>query len=133
MNQKIMYTKKALVVEDEPMISRVCGRVLVALGFEVDFASNGRIALDMVRENQYELCLSDIRTPEMDGMEFYRIMQKECPRLAKSVIFTTGDLLNGKTNDFLKEVNRPYVLKPFSVAELTQIVKQTLEESLITL
>jgi DNA-binding NtrC family response regulator len=115
--------KKVLVVEDEPAISRACQRVLMAEGFEVDIAMNGLIAMQMVNENTYDLCLSDIRTPGMNGIELYRYLEKAHPELAKKVIFTTGDILSNNIEAFLLEVKRPYLPKPFMPDELTRIVK----------
>jgi CheY-like chemotaxis protein len=115
--------KKVLVVEDEPAISRACQRVLMAEGFEVDIAMNGLIAMQMVNENTYDLCLSDIRTPGMNGIELYRYLEQGHPYLAKKVIFTTGDILNNNIEVFLQEVKRPYLAKPFMPEDLTKIVK----------
>ena len=56
------------MVEDEPSIAKVCERILTAEGFQVDIAVNGEIALDMWREKDYDLCISDIRTPRMNGV-----------------------------------------------------------------
>jgi len=118
--------KIALVVEDEPMISRVCRKALMNNGFEVDIAINGLVAKKMVAERKYDLCLTDIRTPAMNGIELYRYLEKEYPALAERVIFTTGDVLSGNVNAFLKEVNRPFLPKPFSPSELAQVVEKAL-------
>jgi CheY-like chemotaxis protein len=122
--------KKALVVEDEPIISRVCQRVLTADGYEVETAMNGLIAMQMVTEKSYDLCLSDIRTPGMNGIELYRYMQQACPDLARKVIFTTGDVLSGNIEEFLKKVNLPYLAKPFAPDDLSAAIKAL--ESLIS-
>ena len=59
--------RRILVIEDEPLIGRVCTRTLSALGFEADLATDGLRALEMARREAYDLCLSDIRTPRMRG------------------------------------------------------------------
>lgn len=56
--------KSVLVVEDEPGIAAVCMRILSREGFQVDIAVNGEVALEMWRRKNYDLCLSDIRTPD---------------------------------------------------------------------
>jgi DNA-binding NtrC family response regulator len=114
--------KRALIVEDEPVIGRVCQRILKLKGYDVDLAVNGRIATEMVKENSYDVCVSDIRTPEMSGMDFYRFLEKEYPALAGKLIFSTGDVLSGNVGEFLKKVNRPYLAKPFTPDELSAIV-----------
>ncbi len=121
--------RKVLVVEDEPAIAEVCRRVLVGEGFEVDIAVNGKVAQDMLREQQddpccYDLCLIDIRTPEMNGTELYGWMKEAHPRLASRVIFTTGDVMGGDTGSFLEQAGRPFLPKPFSPDELRTIVRE---------
>ena len=69
--------KKILVVEDEPVISDLCQRVLTREGFEVDIAANGKVARDMIRGKPYDLCLIDIRTPEMNGVQFYQWLKEK--------------------------------------------------------
>ena len=128
MTQDNTKPKRALVVEDEPLISRVCRKTLTGVGFEVDIAVNGLVASKMVNEKKYDLCLADIRTPAMNGIELYRYLEKEYPDLARKVIFTTGDILSGNIDAFLKEANRPFLPKPFTPDELKRVVKQALKQ-----
>ena len=120
--------KKILVVEDEPGICDVCRRVLTGEGFEVDCAANGRVAQDMIEEKQYDLCLIDIKTPKMSGEELYQWLQKKYPQLTGRVIFTTGDVTGGDTQNFLKEAARPVLPKPFTPDELKNIVQEALKQ-----
>jgi DNA-binding response OmpR family regulator len=118
--------KSVLVVEDEPSISQVCLRALTSEGFEVDIADNGANAQDMLGEKGYDLCLIDIRTPVMNGKQFYQWVSENHPELVSGVIFTTGDLISGDTKNFLERVGRPFLPKPFTVDELKTIVRETL-------
>ena len=124
MNPGDTKRKRALVIEDEPIISRVCRKILTAEGFDVDLAANGLIAKEMVAKKEYDLCLSDVRTPEMNGMEFYAYIEKEFPVLANKVVFTTGDVFSGNINIFLKTCKRPFLQKPFLPDELKKIVRK---------
>jgi len=116
--------KFALVIEDEPAIGRACQRILTAEGFEVDIAGDGLIAKEFISKKSYDLCLSDIRLPKMNGMDLYRHIELEYPGLAQKVIFTTGDLLSKDTGKFLKESERPFLLKPFTPEQLRSVVKK---------
>ena len=122
---------KILVVEDEQVISRVCMRILRAEGFEVDIAINGQIAKDMVSKKEYALCLIDIRTPIMNGMELYQCLKEEHPELASRVLFTSGDVLSSSIAGFLREANRPYLRKPFTPDELRTAVAETLKQKML--
>jgi len=118
--------KSILVVEDEPVIAMVCTKTLSAEGFQVEVAANGKIALDILSQREYDLCLVDIRTPAMNGFELYEHLEKEHPEMAKRVVFSTGDVLSGNTKVFLERTNRPYLPKPFTPDELRTIVKTAL-------
>ena len=123
MEQTEVKGRSVLVVEDEPCIASVCMRILMAEGFQVDIAVNGEVALDMWREKDYDLCISDIRTPRMNGIELYRQLEIERPEVVNRFIFTTGDTLNGNIKTFLEETGRPYLPKPFAPENLRAIVK----------
>lgn len=115
--------KRGLVVEDEPTIAKMCIRVLGAEGFEVDVAIDGKVAQDLLRKNTYDLCLIDIRTPGMSGIELYQQLEDECPKMKNRVIFTTGDVINENIRAFLDETGRPFLPKPFTPSELRSKIK----------
>ena len=121
--------KTILVVEDEPRIGRVCRRVLTDEGYEVDIAVNGQVAQDMLGQKDYHLCLIDIRTPVVNGMQLYQYMKEKHAKLLNTVIFTTGDVIGGDTQSFLELAGRPFLLKPFTPHELRTIVRETLRQT----
>ena len=128
MAQDNTHRRRALVVEDEPVISQLCRRILMAEGFDVDIAMNGLIAKKMVDDKSYDLCLSDIRTPAMDGIQLYWYLGEKHPELACKVIFTTGDVLSGYIAQFLEGTKRPFLPKPFTSDELKQVIRDALAE-----
>ena len=117
---------KILLVEDEPTIASICARILAAEGLDVEIATDGETARNMASTSMYDMCLTDIRMPGTGGIALYRYLQQEHPALAERVVFTTGDILGGNTVDFLREVNRPVLAKPFTPAELRNVVHRTL-------
>jgi CheY-like chemotaxis protein len=121
--QNEIKRQSVLVVEDEPCIAMVCMRTLKSAGFQVDIAENGEVALEMWRKKNYDLCLSDIRTPRMNGIELYRQLEIERPEAIKTFVFTTGDTLSGNVKTFLAETGRPYLPKPFAPDNLRALVK----------
>jgi len=120
--------KRILVVEDEPAICDLCRRVLADEGFEVDIAVNGKVAQDMIEEQQYDLCLLDIRLPAMNGKELYQWLQEKHLALAGRVVFTTGSVIGEDTMTCLEQTGRPFLPKPFTPDELKAIVRETLKE-----
>jgi DNA-binding response OmpR family regulator len=120
--------KRILVVEDEPAICEVCLRVLTGEGFEVDIAANGEVAQDMLADNNYDLCLIDIRTPVMNGRQLYHWISEKHPELVNRVIFTTGDVVSSDIRSFLERAGRPFLPKPFTPDELRTVATETLRQ-----
>lgn len=118
--------KTILVVEDEPVIAKVCERTLSAEGFQVEIAVNGMMALEALSQKEYDICLVDIRTPSMSGIELYQHLEEKHSVMASRIIFTTGDVLSGSTKAFLEKTSRPYLPKPFTPDELRAIVGRAL-------
>jgi CheY-like chemotaxis protein len=128
MTQDNTHRRRALVVEDEPVISRLCQRIVTSEGFDVDIAMNGLIAKKMADDKSYDLCVTDIRTPEMNGIQLYEYLEQEHPELARRIIFTTGDVMSASIAQFLKETTRPFLPKPFTRDELKQAIRDALAE-----
>jgi DNA-binding NtrC family response regulator len=124
MAQENVNGKKVLIVEDEPIIGRLCQKTLKASGYEVDIAINGLVAKKMVGEKSYDICISDIRTPEMDGIQLFEYLEREHRELISKMIFTSGDILSNNVEQFLKRAARPFLPKPFSPDELRKIITQ---------
>ena len=115
---------KVLVVDDEMLIRSVIKEYLLLGGYEVDEASNGREALDMVKSNDYSLIIMDIMMPHMDGFQACREIKliKDIPCIMLSARSEEYDKLNG----FELGID-DYVTKPFSPKELIARVKAVLK------
>ena len=126
MRQANSNVETILIVEDEPVIGEMCRRVLAGEGFRVTLASNGKAAIDALEEREYDLCLIDIRTPEMNGIELYGHLEKKYPTMVSKIVFTTGDVINGNIKTFLDRTSRPCLPKPFTPDKLKAIVRNAL-------
>lgn len=122
-----IFQQNILVIEDEPLISRICVQTLFSEGFKVDVAENGLIAIKMASLKAYDLFISDMRTPEMDGIQFYKYLNQNAPNLASRVVFTTGDVLSPYVSSFLGTNRCPCLPKPFIPDDLRAIVKKTFQ------
>jgi CheY-like chemotaxis protein len=132
MPENIVF-KRVLILEDEPVISRVLYRALEANGFTVDCAENGVIAKEKIDSGkEFDLFLFDIRTPVISGIQLFEYLEKEYPELTKKVVFMTGDCLNLATTVFLESVNRPVIAKPFTPNQVLDLIKQLPEPELTT-
>ena len=119
--------KKILLVEDELIVGRLCKRILNAAGFDVDFVQDGRIALEIANNKDYDICVSDIRLPGITGIQLYEVLKTDRPDLSLRMIFITGDTMNTSVQEFLQESSMPCLMKPFTPDELVQAVKALLK------
>lgn len=116
-----------LIVEDEPIVGKVCRRILESSGYTVTLVVNGLEAKNLVNKNRYDFCLSDIKTPVMNGMELYTYLKKSYPALADKMVLMTGDVMNKDIGKFLEENKTPYILKPFTDTQLLATVNEYLK------
>ena len=82
----------------------------------------------MLRAEDYDLCLVDIRTPVLNGIELYQWLQDKHSQLATRVIFTTGAVISEPTTAFIEQTGRPFLPKPFTPDELKAVVRETLKQ-----
>lgn len=110
--------KRILLVDDSEVIRRGLGRILVIEGFSVDTAADGIEAQHLLNENDYDMVLTDIRMPVMTGIELYQQIEQICPKAANKVVFMSMDIPDPQTRRFFTKVNRPFLLKPFTMDDL---------------
>jgi PAS domain S-box-containing protein len=115
-----------LIVDDEPFLIDLLMEVLEDAGHRVDTASNGEEAHRKVVANRYDVVITDIHMPQMNGIELYRQILQERPELDGRVVLVTGDLVNGETAKFLSEVNVRTLRKPLEISRITETVRQIL-------
>ena len=115
-----------LLIDDDEGILSVLEKALSKEHFDVDVASSGREAVQMLARGDYALILSDIRMPAFDGQQLFRFLDEHMPEAKDKVIFLTGDTDNPKTMDFLEEVKRPYLTKPLDIPTLLKMVREAL-------
>ena len=118
-----------LVVDDEESIQRLLGSILEMDGHRVDTAGNGREALDRIARRNYDMVITDIKMPEMDGRELYDRLRREYPGLAERTVFITGDTVSPETRDFLQRVDNPCLAKPFRVRQVRETISAILERN----
>src|SRR3989338_6020568 len=115
--------KKILVIDDEELIVKSLAKLLEKTGFEVVIIKRGQDAIAIVEEENFDLLISDIRMPGMDGIEAVRNIlntfeQKKSPKPA--VIFITG-YADKESEQRAKSLNpAAYIYKPFDISTLVE-------------
>jgi two-component system NtrC family sensor kinase len=116
-----------LLVDDEPSMTNALTRLLRRDGHNVDAVTNGRLALMKLQERVYDVILSDLRMPELDGFGLYRALETRYPQLCRRFIFLTGDTLNPDTHALGVQHGVPQLFKPYTAAELRRVIHQVLQ------
>jgi signal transduction histidine kinase/DNA-binding response OmpR family regulator len=119
---------RLLVVDDEPGICEVLRLTLEELGHTVDLAGNGLEALRKIETQQYDLILSDLNMPELDGEALYAKIVERDRRLARRIVFVTGDILNEKARNFLSGLPNHRIQKPFAVSSIETLIGNILSQ-----
>ena len=119
---------KILVVDDDETLSEFVSRLLTSEGYEVDTAIDGSDALEKIKGKKYNLLLTGIRMPRIDGFELYKHVKKIAPSLAKKTIVVSGSVKATDTKEFLSRNKLPYMSKPFSAKKLVNKVNRMLTE-----
>ena len=114
-----------MVVEDEEDLLDLMMDSLSPY-YEVMTFTNGRHAFDHLGEHPWELIVSDLRMPEMDGMDLYREAVRKNPRLKRRFLFITGDTYDYQVKEFLEKTGVVFLRKPFRVKELREMVRKQL-------
>jgi len=121
---------RVLVVDDEPGIVEVLRAILQGIGYTVETAGNGREAVEQLRTHQYDLVLSDLSMPGMDGEALYKHVQENHPELARRIVFVTGDTVSGTARTFLDRTGNRWLAKPFNIAEVETLVRNFLDDTM---
>jgi CheY-like chemotaxis protein len=101
--------------------------VLQLDGHTVETVGNGEAALGKLAAAGYDLILSDIRMPEIDGPGMYWEIERRHPRLLQRMIFLTGDTLSPGTREFLEKTGAPCLSKPFALSDVREVVQRALQ------
>jgi len=119
-------SKTILVVDDEPMVANLVAQMLALDGYEVETAPDGVAALKKLQERDYDLILSDLRMPELNGEGLYLEVMRQKPKLGRRFIFLTGSAAPSETRHFLERSGPPHLTKPFDLETLRRVVRRTL-------
>lgn len=116
-----------LVVDDEQIVLRSCERILSAEGYYVETSLSARNALELLKENIYDLLITDIKMPEMSGLDFIRQVRTKNPDI--NVIIMTGYPSQENIREALSLRIVDYLPKPLSPVVLVEATKKGVDIS----
>lgn len=122
--------KKILLVDDDLTNSMLLKRFIEAEGYEVTYASNGRIGLELYRDSRPDLILLDINMPEMNGFELAKTIRLSDKRVIIFFLTDRTDKVDRLYGFTLK--GNDYIPKPFYPEELIAKINERFESDMIS-
>jgi len=121
-----MAKGRILVVDDEAVVCKSCQRILSPEGYEVETALSGQEALDKLSQGSFDIVITDLKMPGMDGMELLAKIKEKDPEII--VIMVTGYSTVQTAVQAMRMGALDYIPKPFTPEELIVVVEKALEK-----
>ncbi len=124
-NQNNLEGKNILIAEDEIINYIYISEILETSNANLFHALNGKLAVDMVNKQSFDLVLMDLKMPEMTGYEASRIIRKNFPNLP--IIALTAFAFQDEIKKALQAGCNDYLIKPFKKKEFFILINKILE------
>jgi len=115
------HETRILIAEDDPDSQKLMNEYMQLLGYEYDFAANGKEAIEKLKGKRYSMCFIDIHMPVMDGLTATKIIRSEIsqniPLIALSAAVMKEDQIKGKQAGM-----NEYLTKPVSLEGLQECI-----------
>ncbi len=121
----VLPRAKILVVDDEPSVLLTVVAILQQEGYDVDAAANGHTAVEWIRTRPYDLVMTDLKMPGIDGLQVLEEVRKTSPNTV--TVMMTGYGSVDTALEALQSGAYEYLLKPTEVADLKAAVRRSLE------
>ena len=118
------YPLNILLAEDNLINQKLGIRILNKLGYEPGLAVNGKEAVEMVADIEYDVILMDVLMPEMDGLEATRVIRRTASHQPQIIAMTANAMPEDREECFRAGMNE-YLAKPINIEELVSKLKAT--------
>lgn len=123
--ERMAATAKILVIDDEEILLKSCSRALEPAGYHVFTAGNSQEGFNLLAKEQFDLVLSDLKMPRLDGIETLRTIKENWP--GTEVIIMTGHGTVNTAVSAMKLGAYDYIEKPFTPETINIIVEKALD------
>jgi DNA-binding response OmpR family regulator len=121
------HRARILLVDDDPLITDLVVDMLGMDGHDVETASDGMEALERLKSQRFDLIVTDLHMPKLDGAAFYRELRDRQAHPLKKIIFLSGTTGGSPEHKAVMESGAPMLLKPFNVTDLIDLVRSMLQ------
>lgn len=120
-----MLSRTVLIIDDEADILELLEISLIRMGLDVVKADTVALAIEIIKQQNFALCLTDMRLPDGDGLDVVRFIQQTQPSLPVAVLTAHGNTDNAVAA--LKAGAFDYINKPVTLEQLRALVKSALK------
>jgi DNA-binding NtrC family response regulator len=120
---------KILIADDERHIAEGLQMLLADDGYEVDMATDGQAAWDLIESGEYGVVLADLRMPEIDGLELFSRMREA--NISSEMIIITGKGTVDSAKEAMREGAYDYLEKPLKIDRLKELIPKALEKFVV--
>jgi PAS domain S-box-containing protein len=118
---------RVLVVDDEPLVRNTLSRML-ARDYRITVAQDAQDALSMINQgDRFDVILSDVSMAGMTGVQLHDALALTHPDQALRMVFLSGGAFTGETIDFLRQMAKRHLEKPFALSQLRELIQEQLE------
>ena len=115
---------RILVVDDEPKLCHLIEELLKLEGYRVDVSFSNMEALQMIKENKYQMLITDLKMPGIDGLELIQKARELNPEI-RTIMITGKETVETAVQSLRHGIDDD-IKKPFSIVELKKVIKRTL-------
>ena len=113
-----------LLIDDEEGLRRAVVSFLKRRGMHAVAVGDGADALNALRDERFDVIVSDVRMPGMSGRTFLERLRLEYPPMVSRLVFSTGDTFDPDTSSLLREAGVPSLVKPYDFAKLETLLHE---------
>ena len=115
-------SRKILIVDDSELVREILKSTLVDAGYNVCSAPSGSAALELMNGKDYDLLMSDLNMPEMDGIEFIGEVRKMPGRRFLPIVVLSSDEKSSRFSECVRAGASGYLQKPFDKEQVLGIL-----------
>jgi signal transduction histidine kinase/DNA-binding response OmpR family regulator len=123
------YPLKIMVVDDNSINLKLAKRVLEKLGYQAHLAKSGEEAIELQKEEKFNLIFMDVQMPGIDGLEATSIIKKELNLgIEPHIVACTANVVQSQVSSYLQAGMDSFVGKPLKIKEITDLIKTVFEK-----
>ena len=119
-------SESILIVDDEDILLEMANEILQTAGYKTQMANNAPKAIDLLKENTYDLLFTDVIMPGMTGYQLVKEAQKIAPDM--KILLTSGYQVGYEQTDIAPKLLDTIVSKPYGDLKLCRAVRNVLDE-----